>query len=151
LFGPYFPFLFIFNGYWEKNRDIFKYFNINLIFEMFLSSDKKVQGPQKQVWGPQFGHACYISSYRGYVLPDEFFKSGQISEDIFKLSMTILFLIVSNWTSPASYRFSRTFSNIIKLVILYVKMTASALLLFLILKDFSKVKKFYKICKRNQK
>ncbi len=39
----------------------FKEFNINLIFAMFLSNDKKVQGLQKQVRGTQFGHAWYIS------------------------------------------------------------------------------------------
>ncbi len=61
----YFSFLFIFNGYWEKKKDNFKDFNINFISAMFLSNDKKIQGPQKQVGGqhaahgPQFGHAWY--------------------------------------------------------------------------------------------
>jgi len=31
---------------------------------MFLSNDKKVQGPQKQVGGPQFGHAWFIPRFR---------------------------------------------------------------------------------------
>ncbi len=64
-FGPFFPFLFIFDDYWEKNWTFLNIFNINLIFAMFLSNDKKVQGPQKQVRGPHaargphFGHACF--------------------------------------------------------------------------------------------
>jgi len=42
-----------------EKSDIFEIFNTNLIFAMFLSNDKKVQGPQKQVGGPHFGHPCH--------------------------------------------------------------------------------------------
>jgi hypothetical protein len=42
----------------DRKLDILKYFtNTNLIFAMFLSNDKKVQGLQKQVGGLYFGHA----------------------------------------------------------------------------------------------
>jgi len=45
---------------YREKLDIFKYLNITFIFAMFLSNDKKVQGPQKQVSGPQFGNAWCI-------------------------------------------------------------------------------------------
>ncbi len=48
-FGPFFAhFLWLL----REKLDIFIYLNINLIFEMFISNDKKVQGPQKQGRGP---------------------------------------------------------------------------------------------------
>ncbi len=66
-FGPFFgPFFAHFLWLLREKLDIFKYLNISLIFEMFLSNDKKVQGPQKQARGPHaargshFGHACNI-------------------------------------------------------------------------------------------
>jgi len=48
------PFFVLFWWLLRVKIDIFRYLNINLIFAMFLSKDKKVQGPH-------FGHACDIA------------------------------------------------------------------------------------------
>ncbi len=63
-FGPFFSLFVHFSWFLREKQDNYKDFNINLIFAMFLSNDKKVQGPQKQVGGPQFGHAWFIPRFR---------------------------------------------------------------------------------------